>query len=166
MAMDRALPKVMSGARAKVGVYNPASGQTNWVGIYTNVSYNVVYDTQAAFILGRYSAADVDYVAMELVNLTASGWRVINYGPHTTGFVPRLSDLLHHQYLTFAVADRLLEEQKGDGRIAIIRKVRPTGFTTTIANRQLEEMTLTYVGILCDDEDGINEENPTSLDLP
>lgn len=166
MAMDRSLPKVMSGARAKVGTYNPATGQTEWVGIYSNVSYGVVYDTQAAYILGRYSAADVDYTAVELVNMTATGWRVINFGPHTTGRLPRLADLLHHQYLTFAVADRLLEEQTADGRIAVIRKVRPTSFNTTISARQLEDMTMTYVGILCDDEDGINEENPLSTDLP
>lgn len=164
--MDSKYPKVMSGARAKVGYVDPATNETKFVGIYTNVSYGVVYDTQAAYILGRYSPADVDYVAAELVNLTCSGWRVINYGPHTTGKIPRLSDLLAHQYLTFVVADRLLETQKPSGAIATIRKVRPTGFTTTISNRQLEEMTMTYVGILCDDEDTQNEENALSTDLP
>lgn len=166
MAMDRALPKVMSGARAKVGIFDPNTNSTAYVGIYANVSYGLVYDTQAAWILGRYSAADVDYVGVELVNLTCSGYRVINFGPHTTGKVPRLKDLLHHQYVTFMIADRLLEEQSSDGRMAVIRKVRPTGFTTTIANRQLEEMTLSYVGILADDEDGTNDEANSSMDLP
>jgi hypothetical protein len=44
--------------------------------------------------------------------------------------------------------------------------VRPTGYSTTISARNLEEITVTFVGIFVDDESTQNAEDPTSVDLP
>lgn len=158
--------KVMSGARARLGIFNPATGRTKTVGIFNNVSYNLTYDTQPAYILGRYSASEIDFTAMELVNITASGYRVIDHGPHVEAGVPKLQDLLTHDYLTLAIMDRQREVQGGDGTIAKFHSVRPTGYSTTISARNLEEVSVTFVGILVDDESTQNTERPDSVDLP
>ena len=155
-----AAPKAMSGARAKVGFIDSA-GQPRYVGIYNNFSYGVVYDVQATFILGRYSAGSLDYTAMEPVNASGNAYRVIRNGPHTTGMVPRLKDLLTHPGVTIAVFDRLTKL-----RMAQINDVRPLGYNTALSARQLEEMALPYMGLLVDDEDGVNAEAADSLELP
>lgn len=155
-------PKVMSGARAKFGFVDPATGKTSFIGIFNNVSYGLTYDAQPVYILGRYSPAEIDYTAQEPVNITASGWRVINHGAHTAGKVPALADLLRHEYLTLAVFDR----QNPDKAIAKFCNVRPTGYSTTISARSLEEVTVTFIAITVDDEDTANAENEDSIDLP
>jgi hypothetical protein len=48
-----AAPKVMSGARAKFGIVDPATGKARYLGIFNNVSYGLTYDAQPAYILGR-----------------------------------------------------------------------------------------------------------------
>jgi hypothetical protein len=156
----------MTGARAKLGIYNPATGKTKTIGIFNNVSYGLTYDTQPAYILGRYSAAEIDYTSQEVVNINASGYRVINHGPHTEAGVPKLQDLLTADYLTLAILDRQLEANGGDGTIAKFHSVRPTGYSTTISSRNLEEITITFVGVLVDDEDTTNTERVGSMDLP
>lgn len=155
-------PKIMTGARAKVGLLDPTTGQIDFVGIYNNVSYAVTFDAQPAFILGRYSAADSEYTAAEPVNITASGYRVYGHGAHAAGKLPKLQDLLRSEYLVFVLVDRANPTKA----MAQIRKVRPTGFSTTISARNLQEMSMTYMGLLCDDESTDNEEAPESMDLP
>lgn len=158
--------KVMTGARARLGIFNPATGKTKTVGIFNNVSYGLTYDTQPAFILGRYSAAEIDYTSQELVNITASGYRVIDHGPHIEAGVPKLQDLLTADYLTLAIMDRQKEVQGADGTIAKFHSVRATGYSTTISARNLEEVSVTFVGILVDDESTQNTERPDSVDMP
>jgi hypothetical protein len=154
--------KIMSGARAKLGVVDPRTGQVRYIGIFNNVSFGLTFDAQPAYILGRYSPAEIDYTAQEPVNVTASGWRVFDHGPHAEAQVPRLQDLLNHEYLTLTLLDR----QNPTRNLATIRNVRPTGYSTTISARNLEEVTVTFVGIYVDDESTENTEHPTSLDLP
>lgn len=155
-------PKVMSGARAKLGFLDPASGKATYVGIFNNVSFGLTYDAQPAYVLGRYSPADIDYTAQEPVNLTASGWRVFQHGAHVEGHVPNLKDLLTHEYLTLTIVDR----QNPNVNLHTFRQVRPTGYSTTISARNLEEITVTFMGILVDDESTTNAEDPSAMDLP
>lgn len=157
-----AAPKVMSGARAKFGIVDPATGQARYIGIFNNVSYGLTYDAQPAYILGRYSPAEIEYTAQEPVNISASGWRVINHGAHAEAKVPKLEELLTHEYLILTIVDR----QNPNINIATFRNVRPTGYSTTISARNLEEVTVTFVGIYVDDESVSNSEHPTALELP
>ncbi len=159
-------PKVMTGARAKVGIHNPLTGETQIVGTFSNVSYGLTYDTQAAYTLGRYSAAEIDYTAAEVVAITCSGYRVIGHGPHKDAAIPKLEDLLLHEYLEMVVIDRQQEALGGEPRIAKFRQVRPTGYSGGHATRSLSEVTYHYVGIMVDDEEGVNAEHPTASDLP
>ena len=158
-----AAPKVFHGARALFQIVDPNTGQSTatTVGIFDNCSYSLTYDVQPAFILGRFSPAELGYTAQEPVNITCSGWRVINHGPHQYGHVPHLQDLLLHQYITMQVVDR----QTGLP-IATFNSVRPTGYNTSIQARQLETMTLNFMGLLVDDESGDNTESIVAADLP
>lgn len=157
-----AAPKIMSGARAKVGILDPATGIAQYIGIFNSISFGLTYDVQPAYILGRYSPAEIDYTAQEPVNCSASGWRVINHGAHVDGKVPNLRDLMRHEYLTITVIDR----QDPTKNMATIRKIRPTGYSTTLSARNLEEVTVTFMGIILDDESTANSEDPTAMDLP
>lgn len=149
-------PKVMSGARAKLQIYDPVKGAVT-LGIFANVSYALAYDAQPAYILGRYSAAEIDYTAQEPVQVTASGFRVVNEGAHKHASVPDLKSLLTHEYITLQIVDR----QTGQV-VARISNVRPTGYSTSISARQLEEISVNFIGILVDDEDTQNAEDSSS----
>jgi hypothetical protein len=161
-----AAPKVMSGARAKMGVYNPNTQSTEIIGIFSNISYGVTYDVQPAFILGRYSAAEIDYTAADVVQITASGWRVLGHGWHKGGRLPSLQELLLHEYIELVVIDRQSEALGLEPRVATIRNVRPTSGSGGFAARQLSESTHTFVGLLVDDESTTNSESVGAADLP
>jgi hypothetical protein len=153
--------KTMSGARAKFAIVDPATGEATVMGIFSQVSWGVVYDAQPVFILGRYGPAEIEYTAQEAVQVTATGWRVIKHGPHAEAKVPKLQDLLRHEYITLTIIDRQSNE-----RPMTLHKVRPTGYSTSINARGLEEITVNFMGIVADDESTVNEEDPSAANLP
>jgi len=151
----------MSGARAKVGMVDPNTKQVLVVGIYDNFSYGLQYDATPAFILGRFTAASIDYTSVEPVNCTASGWRVVNHGAHIEGRVPNIKDLLNHEYIQIGIVDR-----QSLVSVATIRDVRPLGYNSSFAARQLTQMSMPYIGIIVDDESTDNHEPNDSTSLP
>lgn len=154
-------PKVMHGARAKVSIYDPASGQAKVVGIWNNFSYQVNHDVQPAFILGRFSAAELITTGVEPVSITAQGWRVIGHGPYAEGRLTNLLNLLNQEYLFLQVFDRQTKQA-----MAKIRFCLPTGFSSTLSAKQLQESTNTYLGLLMDDESTEQNEASDAADLP
>lgn len=152
----------MHGARAKVFIADPNSGKPQLVGIFNNVSWGLTYDVQPVNILGRFSPDELVYTAQEPVTVTASGFRVVGAGPHTIAKVPNLIDLLTHEYIELSISDRLNPNLD----IARIHSVRPTGYSTTLSARALEEVTITFMGLLVDDEDTTNTERPDAASLP
>lgn len=155
-------PKIVTGARAKVEIIGP-QGEKVTVGIFTSISYGVVYDATPAYTLGAYSPREIDYTAQEPVAISASGWRVVNQGPHVQGLFPTLDKLMTHEYLSMTIIDR----QTGLA-IAKIENVRPTSYQTPIASRQLTEQSFSFMGILCSDESGSNAyvEDGTASQMP
>jgi hypothetical protein len=149
-----AAPRVVTGARVKVSVKRGNVLKT--VGIFSSMSYQVTLDAQPAFILGRYSAASVDYTAMELVNIQARGWRVVGEGAHTAAGVPKLQEMLNAEPLEFTVFDRLTNRV-----IAKITNVRPVGHSHEFAARQQSELPVSYVGIIAGDEDDDVQQHET-----
>jgi hypothetical protein len=138
--------KTFHGARALFQIVDP-SGVTQTVGIFNNCSYSLVYDVQPVFVLGRFSPAELGYVAQNAVQASCTGWKVLNHGAHQDGKVPHLQDLLNHEYLELQIVDR-----QTNVPVAKIHSVRPTGYSTTITARQLTEITVNFVGLLVDDE--------------
>ncbi len=158
--------KIVTGARMKFGVYSPETGQTKIIGIFNNVSYGLTFDAAPAYILGRYSPAEIDYTSQEPVSITASGWRVIDHGPHADVGMPGLQDLLNADYITLALIDRQAEAAGGDARVAKFEQVRVTGYNTSVSARSQQEITVSFMAVLCSDESKTNSEHPTAANLP
>lgn len=152
-----ATSKIMHGARAQVIL----NGVT--VGLFTNVSYGMQYDLTPAFVLGRFSAAELAYTGAEPIGIQASGWRVINQGPFTSsgGNMPRLQDLLVAEDMEFALYDR-----QTDQLIMKVVGVRHQGFNSSVAPKALEEMSLSFMGLRLSDETAENNEAPGASELP
>jgi hypothetical protein len=138
---------VLSGSRAKVGFFNKDKNFFSLLGTFSDISYNVAYDVQPAWVLGREAAAATENVAQELIQINATGWRVVNKSIFTEAQFPRLSELISAGYLTFSIQDR----QSGL-TVATIDKVRPTHAAMGFSARMLSSVTYTYLGILYSDE--------------
>jgi hypothetical protein len=159
---------IMSGARAKVAMVDPSTGLATIIGIFSSVDYSLTYSTEPAFTLGRFSAAALDYVSQEIINLTCSGFRVIGNGAFVVAGLPQLQDLLLSDYIQLAIIDRQ-SELKGaaDARMAKFFSVRCTGFNTGSSAKSLQQMTVHYSAINLGEESvASNIEGPGSTFLP
>lgn len=156
---------IITGARAKLAFFDPVTGTSTVVGIFTNCSYGLTYDTADLYILGRFSAGAIEYTSQEVVGITCTGWRVVKRGPHVAAGVPKLQDLLTSEYLELSIIDRQLETTQGDGRIAKFRNVRCTGYSTGVNARNAAEITVSFKGILVSDESVENNEVQGSTTL-
>lgn len=145
--------KVMTGARAILSI----AGQK--IGTFSNVSYAVQYDAAPIYTLGAYAPRETVFTAMEPVNFSCSGWRIIGNSPFTQqgGSLPKLQDLMNAEYITIAVFDRSTEFT--DKPIAVIGEARITGFSTNLVSRSPQELTISGVGILFDDESTVDQGN-------
>src|SRR5574337_839825 len=143
-----AVPTSMNGARAIVKMAIPGQPIVS-VGLFTEVAYNLTYTAAPLDALGRYGAAEIDYTGIELVDISATGWRVIGHGPHASMAIPKWQDLPLHDYVQFIILDRATEDV-----ICTIEKVRPLGYSTSIAAKALTQVPVRYVGILVSDESG------------
>lgn len=151
--------RTMTGARAQLIVTDP-KGVGKVVGIFSNVSWGMALDVQDIYILGRYSAAETVYTAHETVNVSATGYRVVGAGAHVSARVPNLSELMNHEYLQLSIFDR-----QTNVMTAKIHQVRPTGYTTSVNARGVEEITINFRGILVDEENITNAESAGFSDL-
>lgn len=147
--------KTMHGARAKLVV----DGKV--LGIFSAVSYGVTYDAQPVYSLGRFSPQEISLVAQEAISVQASGFRIIDAGPHGDVKVPKLQDLLNHTDISLAVLDR----QTGKTILNVVG-VRPTGYTANLASRALSEIQVNFLGLRQDDEAGAQDESAGATTFP
>lgn len=143
--------KTMHGARAKLAIVSGTDFKV--VGLFSNVSYGVTYDMQPIYILGKHAPAEIVPTGQEAVTVTATGFRIVDNGPHVAGKVPKLQDLLNHEDLGLAIIDR----QTGR-TIMQVFNVRPTGYQTTVGARGVQEITVNFIGIRIQDESGDQSE--------
>lgn len=158
--------KVFNGARAIVN-FTDGSGKSTPIGVFTSFDYSVGYDATPIFILGRLTAAEIEYTGVSPVSITASGWRAIDNGPTVAGKLPKIQDMLTSDYLTFTVIDRLDSSKT----VCRITKVRATGYNTGLSAKGLQSMTLHYLGVFASlDDDGGQDAEPNlpggTNDLP
>ncbi len=157
---------IMTGARAIVGIYDPNTGTTRTVGIFNSVSLSAGLAAEPAYILGSHLPQEITYTASEVVSITASGWRIVGHGWHNDGHMPKVQDLLNHQYLEMTVIDRQTQGNGGDGRIVKVTGVRPVGAQVSYAARGQSEITLNFMGLAVGDESGDNTERADAATLP
>lgn len=153
--------KVMTGARAKVGVVDPGANTIRYYATVESISYGMQIDTGVSYVLGRWSCAAIDYTAVEVIQINMTGWRVVDHGPHVEMRIPRVQDLLQADYLTIVVHDRQTLKN-----VATIRDVRLTGYSGGFAARQLSQLSVSALGTLVDDELSDNAEPADSVSLP
>ena len=153
--------KTMTGARGRVYISDPNTGRADLVGIFSQISWGLTYDVQPVFLLGRFGADELVYTAQEPVSIQCSGFRVVGAGVHKLAKMPNVMDLLQHEYLQIVVSDR----QTGKD-IATFHSVRPVSYNTTLNARNMEEVSVNYMGLLVDDEDTKNAELPGATTLP
>lgn len=158
--------KVLSGHRVKVSVFNVKTGTSQVVGIFNNATITYAYGAQAVFILGRTSAAALQFTHAEPVTFRLGAWRVDEHGPFVDGMVPELQDLLANDYITLTVLDREKEIENKDAKIGEIKSAIVTGFDESMNIRQLVEYTVSGMGIFYSDESSANAEGAAATDLP
>lgn len=143
--------KTMHGSRAQLQI----NGIT--IGIFNNVSYGVRYDATAINVLGRFSAAEIVLSGMEPINVTCTGFRVIDHGPYAIASVPRLQDLLTNEDVTLSIFDRSTGEQ-----VMTVVGCRATGWNTSVAARAIQDITVDFMGLRLSDENDPNgqDESP------
>lgn len=151
-----AAPKTVHGARAKISLNNQV------IGIWTSFDYSVAYDVAAVYILGRFSAAELVTTAIEPVNIDASGFRIVKNGFFKQGQLTQLKDLLNQEGIVVTVIDR----QNPDLRLAVIKGCKPTSTTMSVSAKQLATGRNSYMGLLMDEEDFLNDEAADATDLP
>jgi len=136
------------------------------VGIFSSFSYGVQYDVADVYTLGRVSAQETVFTAAETVQCTGSGFRIVGAGPHTnkSAQLPYIQELLAHEYIDISIFDR--QDATLSKPIATIKDCRPTGYSTTINARQLQEISVSFKGIMVNDESGENSELANSAVLP
>lgn len=140
--------QILHGARAQLIV----NGKK--VGIFSDVSYGVNYDVQPAFILGRYSAAELTYVGMDVVNVSATGFRVVDNGAYVAAAMPKLQELMAHNEISLEIFDR----QTNKSVLSVIG-VRPVGWNSGQAARSQSTFSVNFLGRLASDESGVNDES-------
>jgi len=159
--------KVMDGASAKFGIFDPQKNSVTYKGIVSSVSYGVTYDHQVAAILGRYTPAAIQHTAVEAVGIQATGWRTFEHGPHVEMSLPKVQELLLYEPIVLIVTDRRAEAQGNqNSRTAVIHSVIPVSYSTGFTAKNMAEMNVSYVGILIDDESSVNVEHPTAMQFP
>lgn len=143
--------RVMHGARAILYI----GGRPR--GIFTNVSYAVNYNVASVDGLGRFGPHEIVLTGMDPISVSASGWRLVSSqengqrGPHVEAAVPKLQDLLRHEDTTITIVDR----QNPDGRPLLnVVGIRPTGYSTSINAKGLQEFGVSFVGLVANDETG------------
>jgi len=152
--------KTFHGARAQL-IIAPPGQAARVVGIFSSVSFGLQFDVNPVYLLGRFSADELVYTGMAPVKVTATGWKVIGAGPHVVAGLPTLDQLLTADYLELAIYDR-----QTDQRVAQIHSVRCEGYSTTINARELDSMSVSFVGLLIDDESAVNQEAVGASTLP
>jgi hypothetical protein len=149
--------KVMNGSRAKMAI----NGKV--VGLFTSCSYGVALDANPVYIMGAHAPVEIGLTGQEAISVTATGWRVVDSGPHaltsegSAASVPKLQELLTHNDITLSILDRLTGKE-----IMTVTGVRPTGYSTTINSRGLQDLTVNFLGLRIADESGGQNESKGS----
>lgn len=164
-----AASKHIHGARGKLsingGITDDDGNENNVdrvIGIWNSVDVDWSYDVRASYILGRFSPAALTTVGTEPVNIRASGFVVADHSIFREGNIQPLKNLLLQGDITLTLVDR----QTGDV-IARIKGCKPTGMSMGLSSKELAMGTNSYVGLLIEQTDGIDDdENKNSANLP
>ena len=141
-----AVSRIFHGARGQLFI------EGHLVGIFSDCSYGVSQDVHPAFILGRFSPAELTVTAQEAIDIRATGWRVVDNGPYING-VPKLQDLLTADDITISLWDR----ETGKFVMTVVG-CRSQGWETSLATKTQQAITVKFLGLRLEDESGDQDE--------
>lgn len=153
------MSKVLHGARVQlmVGDENGA----NVVGIFTSCSYGMSYSTQPIYVMGANAPVEILQTAQEAIRVTATGWKVLDNGPHVSAKLPRLQDILTSGYIVLKLWDRETNRE-----IMTVTDVKVVGFDGGFHQSNPSDITVTFMGRLLSDETVANDERADATVLP
>lgn len=139
-----ALSQILTGARAKVLINGTA------IGLFSNASWSIRQEKQPAFILGRYNPAEIVPTTQEPVQMTLTGYRVVNAGPYQVADATLLKNLLLEQDFSVTIIDR----QTGETVFTAVG-CRVQGWSSGVAARGISDLRIEVIGIRGEDEYGL-----------
>lgn len=147
--------KTMVGARAVVRV------DRDVVGIFDSCQYGANIGTEPIHTLGRYSPSEISVTSYEAVQVSCSGFRIVDQGVHVLPKAPKLQDLLLLEGVQLEVQDR----QTG-ANIAVVRNCVAQSWSEAQQAKGTTRFNITYIGTVLADESGDQEESQGYTDLP
>jgi hypothetical protein len=147
--------KTMTGARAKVRV------DGNIVGVFDSCQYGANIGTEPIHILGRYSADEISITSYEAIQVSCSGFRIVDQGVHVLPAAPQLQDLINFDTVQLEVEDR----QSGSN-IMIVKNCVPQSWSEAQQAKGTTRFNITYLGTILSDESGDQDESDGATTLP
>lgn len=145
----------MTGARAKVRV------DGNIVGVFDSCQYGANIGTEPIHILGRYSADEISITSYEAIQVSCSGFRIVDQGVHVLPAAPQLQDLLNFDTVQIEVEDRQSKEN-----IMIVKNCVPQSWSEAQQAKGTTRFNITYLGTILSDESGDQDESDEATTLP
>jgi hypothetical protein len=131
------------------------------VGIFTDVSWSYGLLDAEVDILGAMAPIGIEYVGATSIQCRASGWRVVGKGLFTLGIVPPLKDLLQYKDLIVELQDRITKK-----KICRVTDVKPLGFDSGVAAKQLSNVSVTFKGLRIIEDDMTSNDEDGAAALP
>lgn len=135
--------RILTGARAKVLV----NGQL--VGLFSQCTWSIRQGKDPAFILGRYNPAEIVPTTQEPVQISLSGYRVVDAGPYKVANATLLKNLLNEEDFAIAILDRQTNKT-----IFTAVGCRVQGWSSGVAARGVSDIRIDITGIRGEDEFG------------
>lgn len=147
--------QILTGARAKImlTIGDGPNATIKTVALFNNCTWQIRQGKEPAFILGRFSPAEITPTTQESVSMTLSGFRIIEQGPYTMG-VSKLQDLLNEGDFMVSVEDRQTKKT-----IFKAHGCRIQGWSSGVAARGVSDIRLDVIGMIGEDESGAQEES-------
>ena len=135
----------MTGARSLIWVGNKQ------IGFFSSCDWSYTTDVQPAYVLGRFSVAEITYVDAGPVTVRCAGFRAFDgtgaNGPHqvltgSTQLVPTLNKLLSAPSVGIEIVDR----QSGQIMMKVVN-AKATGYSTSLRARDQETISIDFMGM-------------------
>jgi hypothetical protein len=138
---------IMTGARALIYVGGKA------IGFFSSCDWAYQVRVEPAYILGRYSVAELTYVDAEPVTVRCAGFRALstnqttgNNGPHQAvqggSLVPTLAELINAPTVDIEIYDRANPNKL----IMRVVDAKAQDYTTSLRAREQETISISFIG--------------------
>lgn len=156
-----ATPKIMTGARAIFKVTTPAGEKT--IAYATNVSYRIAIPSATVVVLGRYSAARIEPLGVDVTvncgvlrftGVSGSGNSPVN---PSLQIQPTLQQLINSEDIKIEIRDRKTNEP-----VLLVTRAKLTDRGGNIGARDMASENWTFIGIWAVDGDALEQEESSS----